>query len=239
MPATHSSNKQKAPTLRPLCGLAAPQGGFFALGRPGGKKRPPRCARCAGLLPPKGAFLPWGGPAAKKGPHAAPAVRACCPPKGAFLPWGGPAAKKGPHAAPAVRACCPPRGLFCLGAARRQKKAPTLRPLCGLAAPRGGFLPWGGPAAKKNRQSMHDRRPTTGGRARPSPDAVRGRGPAASRPRAAFRTGLSDTASRYSPCCHCRTALRRPGRAPRCGPRPLRPRDRARPHPCPPANPPR
>ncbi len=211
MPATHSSNKQKAPTLRPLCGLAAPQGGFFALGRPGGKKRPPRCARCAGLLPPKGAFLPWGGPAAKKGPHAAPAVRACCP----------------------------PRGLFCLGAARRQKKAPTLRPLCGLAAPQGGFFALGRPGGKKNRQSMHDRRPTTGGRARPSPDAVRGRGPAASRPRAAFRTGLSDTASRYSPCCHCRTALRRPGRAPRCGPRPLRPRDRARPHPWPPANPPR
>ncbi|KCV52550.1 hypothetical protein L492_3947 [Bordetella bronchiseptica 7E71] len=47
---------ENAPTLRSLRELAAPQGGSFALGRPGGK-------RC---------------------PHAALAARACCPPRELF-----------------------------------------------------------------------------------------------------------------------------------------------------------
>src|SRR5690606_7684013 len=48
-----------------------------------------------------------------------------------------------------LRLAAPQGGAFCLGAVRRQKKSPHAAPSA-CCPPRGCFLPWGGPAAKKN-----------------------------------------------------------------------------------------
>ncbi|AXA72111.1 hypothetical protein CE205_16645 [Achromobacter insolitus] len=49
--------------------MLPPEGALFALGRPGGKKKPPRCA--FGLLPPEGALFALGRPGGKKKPRRA------------------------------------------------------------------------------------------------------------------------------------------------------------------------
>jgi hypothetical protein len=137
-----------APSPHSLRSLAAPQGGWPALGaarragrpflrRPWGDG-PPRRNRFARLLPPKGAGPPLGRPGGRAG-HS-------CGGRGGM----------GPLAAIASLACCPPRRLAALGAARRAGR-PFLRrpwgmgPLAAIASlaccpPRRLARPWGGPA---------------------------------------------------------------------------------------------
>src|SRR5690606_10642884 len=83
-----------APTLR--LWLAAPQGGVFTLGRPGGKKNPH--ASPLACAPPRGLHA-----ARIRQAHSRPQWTAVCPgssPRGLFTggaePWGGPAVKKSP-----------------------------------------------------------------------------------------------------------------------------------------------
>ncbi|AKP90445.1 hypothetical protein LMG7053_06119 [Achromobacter ruhlandii] len=145
------TGRKERPPRSAAARVAGPQGGVFALGRPGGKGGP-RAPPLRGSLPPRGAFLPWGGPAERE----APTLRRCagrCPPRGRFclgaarrqgrpprsaavrvaapqggvLPWGGPAAKNRPANTLAGRAA------FSAG---RRSTGPGLRPRCRSGAAR-------------------------------------------------------------------------------------------------------
>jgi hypothetical protein len=139
-----------APSPHSLRSLAAPQGGWPALGaarragrpflrRPWGDG-PPRRNRFARLLPPEGAGPPLGRPGGRAGhscgdrggmgPLAALASLACCPPRGLARPWGGPAG------GPAILA-------EAVGG-----WAPSPQSLRSLAALQGGWLPLGRPGGR-------------------------------------------------------------------------------------------